>query len=204
MAQKRGEQHYKVQNNWGGEEAFNRIKAIDLERRLGCERLGITLIEVRDLNKNTSIDEFVRIVREKCIANNITLPDFFDSVNLTGIEYSPVIPDRVRLFDNLTSAARERGFTLLDTVYSGSAKKHKFRCPNGHIAEITPNMFHLGVGCKLCKKKAHNTISVSVEGLGVFSSLRLAAAALGVNESTLSEALRGSNRCRGRNVSRLD
>lgn len=198
-----GEQHYKPQKNWGGAKAFRLIQERDQERRLGCEKLGIKLLEVRSLGEFTSLEEFRDQLRTTCEKFGISLPNAFAISNLTDISRRFSTPVRVRLLEELKSAAIARHYTILEKDYKGSKELHTFRCPRGHLVNIQANKFMNGRGCTKCPRVAHNKVAVRIEGVGDFDSIRIAAQYLGVTDGTLSEAIKARRPCKGQVVVKI-
>ena len=192
-----GEQHFHPQRNWGGEKAFEAITIRDQERRDGCKKLGITLLEVRSLDGHTSLEDFRKQLKRACLANGIEMAADFSSVELEDIKNKLLIPERVRNYDDLHAAAVARGYTLLEELYRGSQVLHRFRCPNGHLCKIKPNKFLNRRGCTQCPRVAHNKVAVQIQNVGRFDSITLAAAHLGVSDGTLCSAIKRGSKCRG-------
>ncbi len=193
-----GEQHYKPQKNWGGEEKLKEIQQRDDERRLGCAKIGIELLEVRSLGDFTSLEEFRDQLRSMCEKLRITLPAGFETADLARISRQYATPTRARLHEELKSAARSRSYMLLEKYYKGSKEMHTFRCPRGHKVTIQANKFLSGRGCTKCPKVAHNKVAVRILGVGEFDSIRSAAKFLGVRDSTLCQALKEGRQCGGK------
>ncbi len=191
-----GEQHFHPQRNWGGEKAFEAITIRDQERRDGCKKLGITLLEVRSLDQHTSLEDFRKQLKRVCLDNGIEMAADFSRVNLEEIKNKLLIPGRVRNYDDLHAAAVARGYTLLEDLYRGSQVLHRFKCPNGHLCEIKPNKFLNRRGCTQCPRVAPNKVAVQIQGVGKFDSITLAAAHLGVKDSTLCGAIKRGGKCR--------
>ncbi len=195
-----GEQHYKPQKNWGGLKAFRLIQKRDEEKRLGCKKLGIELLEVRSLGTFTSLGQFQDQLRTTCASLGIGLPRGFETADLVDISRRLVTPARIRLFEELRSKAIARNYTLLEDHYKGSKESHSFRCPRGHLVSIQANKFMNGRGCTKCPRVAHNKVAVEIEGCGRFESIKIAAKFLEVNDGTLSDAIKNGRPCRGRLV----
>lgn len=195
-----GEQHYKLQKNWGGLKALRLIQKRDEEKRLGCKKLGIELLEVRSLGNFTSLEQFRDQLRTSCESLGISLPSGFETADLVDISRRLVTPAKIRLFEELRSKAIARDYTLLENHYKGSKESHSFRCPRGHLVSIQANKFMNGRGCTKCPKVAHNKVAVEIEGAGRFESIKLAAKFLGVNDGSLSDAIKNGKKCRGRIV----
>ncbi len=199
-----GEQHFVPSAHWGGCEALKKIRARDRERRRGCKRLGIELIEIRSLGEMTTIEEFVRLLREVCAKVGVK-----PSLKPNGIKKlaeeaaSLATPERIRLYDAFQVEARKRGYEVLEGKYLGSQAWHRIRCPNGHEYRAKPNKFLSGRGCTKCPRLGTNGVPVFVDGSMRFPSIRAAAKFLRVCDSSVHEAIAAGRKCRGHRVERL-
>lgn len=197
-----GEQHFTPMKNWGGAKALSLIRSRDRLRRKGCKKLGIYLIEIRSLRERTSVGEFVELLRKACAAKGLT---FRKPVDIEALEEQSLIgatPEVVRLFVALKRRAAERKYKLLERSYLGSRRYHRMRCPNGHTFEAIPNKFMSGRGCPKCPRVSPNRIPVVLDGRKNFASIKAAADYLGVQSSSLSQALATTGRCRGHSIVR--
>jgi len=197
-----GEQHFTPMKNWGGAEALSSIRLRDRQRRKGCQKLGIYFIEIRSLREQTSVAEFVELLRQACAARGLT---FRKPVDINVLEEQSLIgatPEVVRLFEALAKRAAERRYKLLEPSYLGSRRYHRMRCPNGHTFKAIPNKFISGRRCPKCPRVSPNRIAVLLDGRKKFASIQSAADYLGVQSSSLSQALATTGRCQGHSVSR--
>lgn len=197
-----GEQHFAPTKNWGGSHALHRIRLRDGQRRSGCKKLGITLIEIRTLRERTSVREFVQLIRAACRTKRLAFRapkniDQLDEESLIG-----ATPEVVRIFEALKKRAAERKYRLLERTYLGSRKYHRMRCPKGHAFKAIPTKFMSGRGCPKCPRVSRNRIPVVLDGRRNFPSIQAAADYIGVNSSSLSQALATTGLCRGHSIAR--
>lgn len=193
-----------TQAHWGGPAALRKIRARDRERREGCRRLGIELIEVRSLGEETTIEQFVLLLRQACARAGVKPRKA--SINIRKLEEEATrlaTPERLRLYRAFQEEARRRGFEVLEKSYLGSRTVHRLRCPNGHEFRAQPNKFMSGRGCPKCPRKGAHGVPVIVDGTQRFPSIRAAASHLDVCDASLHEAIEPGRKCRGHTVERL-
>jgi hypothetical protein len=198
-----GEQHYSPMKHWGGAEQLRKIKERDKQRRRGCKKLGIELIEVRSLREKTSVEDYINRLKEACFKRGIKISKAIDVRALDEKSLLQATPDRILLYNALRDKASSRGFSLLEKSYLGSRVYHRMRCPNGHKFEAIPNKFMSGRGCPKCPRVSPNRVSVIIDNVKIFPSIHAAAAHLGVHDSTLIDAMATTGRCHGHRVARL-
>ena len=197
-----GDQHFIPFRHWGGAEQLRNIRKRDAQRRRGCKRMGIELIEIRSLRDKTSVAEFVAVLSEACARRGIRVPRRLDLEDLDRRSLRCATPERVRLLEKFRQHAKDRRFKLLEAHYLGSSALHEVECPKGHRYKVIPNKFMSGRGCPHCPRVAHNRVRVRV-GRRIFESIRSAAEQLGVDASTLHEALALGKKCSGYSVKRI-
>lgn len=197
-----GDQHFVPFRHWGGEDQLRKIRKRDAEKRRGCRRMGIELIEIRSLREKTTVEEFVDVLAEACGRRGIALPKSVNFEELDRRSLRSAMPERVRLLQKFKRQLQQRRFQLLEDHYLGSSILHEVQCPRGHRYKVIPNKFMSGRGCPSCPRVAHNRVRVRV-GRQIFESIKSGAEHLGVDASTLHEALALGKRCAGSKVTRV-
>jgi hypothetical protein len=197
-----GDQHYLPFRHWGGKRKLDEIRKRDVERRRGCRKLGIHLIEIRTLRDKTPLKEFVRRLEAACKLKGVKLKHIKDLDKLDRESLQSATPERVRLLEKFKSMLRARRYALLEKAYLGSKIRHAVRCPRGHEFRVEPNKFMSGRGCPLCPRNVRNRVKIRV-GRKTFPSIREAASHLNVDPSSLYDAMKSGRKCAGQTVSRI-
>jgi len=197
-----GEQHFTPTKNWGGVKTLKSIRLRDRQRRVGCKKLGIYLIEVRSLREKTTVAEFLELLRAACVTKGLAFRGPKDVDLLDEESLIKATPETVRLFKALKKRAVERKYKLLERAYLGSRRYHRMRCPKGHAFKAIPTKFLSGRGCPKCPRVSPNRIPVVLDRRRQFASIQEAAEYIGVHSSSLSQALATTGRCQGHSIAR--
>jgi hypothetical protein len=152
-----GEQHYSTKVHFirSEDELKQRQKDDQLKLTL-CKQKGITLIHVSEIPSRLSIENIKEFIKEECKANNISLPNNFDFIQ---IDLKPAYISTLakEMLSQLQTIARERGGKCLSNYYVNDNTKLLWECAEGHQWEAIPNSIKNGRWCPICIGK-HQTI----------------------------------------------
>ncbi len=203
-----GLQHYEPQANRGGRRAFERQVEHDRRRREYCQKSGITLVEVRELNVVTPISELKPIIKEACLKGGVPLPLDFDKIEL-NLNPSSLKTAEEAMWERVLSRASEVNYTVVSSSYPGIHGKLQFVCSRGHLYAPTVISFVNGRLCRKCwlDKTRVPVVAFPLTGkfrkqgdrVGlVFDSIEQAAKAIRANPDHLRSTAKGKTlTCKG-------
>jgi hypothetical protein len=209
-----GHQHYEPQNNWGGGSAFKRQLEHDRRRREYCRKMGITLVEIRELNDVTHISDIKTIFKDACLKGGVPLPADYDEIEL-NLSPATVKTVEEEIWQRVIKQAKRINYTVVSTGYPGVHGKLHLICDNSHLHTPTTVNFLNGHFCRKCWL---NKIRVPVvmfpltagnhkqttTGGRVFSSIEEAARTLHINPNHIRQVVKGKVlTCRGYGVSEI-
>ena len=209
-----GRQHYKEQKNWGGERTFQRQVEHDRRRRDYCQKNGITLIEIRELNTLTPVSGLKRIIKEACLKGGVPLPADFDSIEL-DLNPTHVRTTEEEMWEKVLTRAKQVNYTVVSTGYPGVHGKLQLICSSGHRYAPTTISFLTGYLCRKCwlhEKRVPVVVfpvksKYQIQGAKaaqVFDSIEQAAKAIQANPNNVRIVAKGRKpTCKGYRITQV-
>lgn len=189
-----GVQHFKDKKYFGLNRYARQVEH-DQRKIEYCKSNGITLIQIRQFGEITSENDFKSILKSACEANQISIPDNFDSIELDLAVENLETPTET-MWKRVIEEAHKREWEIINKKYLGVLVKHQFICNLGHRIEKTPTSLFAGEGCPKCNQKP-----VLLENGFVFESLSDAARHLGTSVTNAYRAAKNFGATKGIKIS---
>jgi len=141
-----GSQHYQVKS-FGKSEHYERRIFLDKYKKNLILSKGIRFLEVRELLKETSLDDLREIIISFCKENRIPLKDNYKTISININNLYNVNP-----LDRYRAIAAQRSGSLLTKMYKGFKDKLEFKCSANHLFKTTPSSINQGTWCPECYK----------------------------------------------------
>jgi hypothetical protein len=143
-----GGQHYRKVATFPGH-ALTQIKSRDARKRRLCRQRGVTLIEIPELMRQTTVVDLRQIIIRKCRAAGVRLPRDARSrpVNVAPV-YANTRDDEA--LADLHQIAKSRGGECLVDEYLSGNTPVRFRCSAGHEWTAQPTYIRQGSWCRRC------------------------------------------------------
>lgn len=145
-----GEQHFNIKTQFikSPEKLNERIK-YDLIKKELCEKNGVILIEVPEVNNKIKVEDLKNYIKMECLKKGVFLPDNFDDI---VVDYNKVYrtPEwRLKLLKQ-KEIAESKGGKCLSDFYISNNIKLRYCCKYGHEWEATPGKILMDRWCPNC------------------------------------------------------
>jgi hypothetical protein len=148
-----GEQHFNTKTQFiKSDEKLKQRQNYDLIKKELCQKNGIVLIEVPEINNKIKIADLKNFIKEQCIKNKITLPVNYDKIVVDHNQAYRTPEWRLKL-TKLMQIAESKGGACLSDFYKSSNIKLTFRCKLLHEWTASPNKILMGRWCPQCAKE---------------------------------------------------
>ena len=145
-----GEQHFNIKTQFikSPEKLNERIK-YDLIKKELCEKNGVILIEVPEVNNKIKVEDLKKYIKMECLKKDVFIPDNFDDI---VVDYNKVYrtPEwRLKLLKQ-KEIAESKGGKCLSDFYKSNNVKLRYCCQHGHEWEATPGKILMDRWCPNC------------------------------------------------------
>jgi hypothetical protein len=148
-----GEQHFNTKTQFiKSDEKLKHRQNYDLIKKELCQKNGIVLIEVPEINNKIKVVDLKNFIKEECKRNNITLPINYDKI-IVDYNQAYKTPEWKEKLNKQIQIAKSKGGKCLSDFYKSSNIKLQFRCKLGHEWAATPQKISLGRWCPECAKE---------------------------------------------------
>ena len=181
-----GIHHFNTRNAWDNEERLEKQKVHDKLKREFCKKEGIKLFEIPELFTLTPIDELANLIQKQALKLKIQIKK---NINLV-VKNTSVIgltTETQKYLKKFLDELSLYNYIFLEEGYRGSHSKHKLKCDNGHLIEISPDKFFMGRRCKNCLDENREIAVIMSNGL-LFEKVVDCAKYFGVSSGTVSSA----------------